>query len=358
MEKKQKVDDTMNKDIISELPTNLIESILERLSINEAVRTSILSKKWRYIWTSLPNLVLNKAFYLAITPNKRENADQYCRIIDRILVVHSGLIQNFVVYIPFAENDIDLWMLILLRNQIKGLIIHNDGNLRPLKLPSSLYSCHQLTHLLLNNVELNPPLAFSGFSNLKQLILSGTSISTHTGLLISTLPSLLTLNLRSCTGIENFKIMPPILKDFSLCKSAEVLWQYLHAKTNISLLLVTVGKKVKNAKQFKLTTFLANLPKLVTLVLDGFSLKVMMTTYMILFLCLRLMSHFLVFLFFLKLLAAGISPKLYRSDKLTNIMLGQIRFSDLNQVSCVLSLLRSCPNLRKLQINVQPKNLM
>ncbi|KAK9075095.1 hypothetical protein SSX86_003414 [Deinandra increscens subsp. villosa] len=40
-------------DVISNLPEHLVYSILERLPIEDAVRTSVLSKKWRYIWTTI-----------------------------------------------------------------------------------------------------------------------------------------------------------------------------------------------------------------------------------------------------------------------------------------------------------------
>lgn len=40
-------------DRITELPVNLREHILDRLSIKDAVATSLLSSQWRYCWTGL-----------------------------------------------------------------------------------------------------------------------------------------------------------------------------------------------------------------------------------------------------------------------------------------------------------------
>ncbi|WMV53802.1 hypothetical protein MTR67_047187 [Solanum verrucosum] len=49
-----------NEDRISYLPRNIIDHIFELLPVEDAARTSILSTKWRYIWATVPNLVLDK----------------------------------------------------------------------------------------------------------------------------------------------------------------------------------------------------------------------------------------------------------------------------------------------------------
>ncbi|KAE9454470.1 hypothetical protein C3L33_13621, partial [Rhododendron williamsianum] len=51
-------------DIISYLPSNVTENILKGLPLRDAVRTSVLSRKWRYKWVTLPELVFNDKFFL------------------------------------------------------------------------------------------------------------------------------------------------------------------------------------------------------------------------------------------------------------------------------------------------------
>ena len=41
-------------DMISDLPEGVLRYILSLLPTNEAVRTSILAKKWKHLWTYLP----------------------------------------------------------------------------------------------------------------------------------------------------------------------------------------------------------------------------------------------------------------------------------------------------------------
>lgn len=39
------------EDLINQLPNGIPGAILSKLPINEAAKTSILSRKWRYMWT-------------------------------------------------------------------------------------------------------------------------------------------------------------------------------------------------------------------------------------------------------------------------------------------------------------------
>ncbi|KAK4362110.1 hypothetical protein RND71_017351 [Anisodus tanguticus] len=50
------------EDRISDLPRNVIDRILVLLPVQDAARTCVLSKSWRYIWTMLPSLVLDNQF--------------------------------------------------------------------------------------------------------------------------------------------------------------------------------------------------------------------------------------------------------------------------------------------------------
>lgn len=48
------------KDFISDLSQSIIEKVLTELPIRDAVRTSILSKHWRYQWTTMTQLVFDE----------------------------------------------------------------------------------------------------------------------------------------------------------------------------------------------------------------------------------------------------------------------------------------------------------
>ncbi|XP_059281195.1 putative F-box/LRR-repeat protein At3g18150 [Lycium ferocissimum] len=72
--KKQKVtevEETLD-DRISELPESLLVQILSLLRIHDAIKTCILSKRWRYLWTSLDNFMFHSEDFL-----KTENSPSF-----------------------------------------------------------------------------------------------------------------------------------------------------------------------------------------------------------------------------------------------------------------------------------------
>jgi hypothetical protein len=155
----------MELDKISNLPGHVIDHILSNLSIREAVRTSVLSSKWRYKWATLPHLAFDNQCFSVSSQDHTIVKNKLVNIVDHVLLLHNGPIYKFklshrdVLGIP----DIDRWILHLSRRSIKEFVLEIWKGQR-YKMPSSLFSCHNLNHLELFNCLLKPPLAFEGFS--------------------------------------------------------------------------------------------------------------------------------------------------------------------------------------------------
>ncbi|MCD7473540.1 hypothetical protein HAX54_015450 [Datura stramonium] len=204
-------------DILSNLPDNVIDVILMCLPCQDAVRTSILSKKWRYHWCRLTELSLDGSLW----KTKKDLLNptvKFTKIIYQLLTLHEGPITKFTLNISSLEKccpKIDNFIYFLSRNDIQHLVLHLPRN-NLNKLPSSLFTCSQLRHLNLRNCFMYRPPAFQGFERLISLELCGVTISSKLlESLISHCPLLeqLVLN-NSPLKIDTIEIDAPMLRLF------------------------------------------------------------------------------------------------------------------------------------------------
>nr|XP_043611857.1 F-box/FBD/LRR-repeat protein At1g13570-like [Erigeron canadensis] len=214
-----------DKDIISSMPENVITNIMDRLEIEEAVSTGILSRDWRLKWTLLTRLVFDSDFFERLSYFNDEAC--YGRIIISRLLLHlKGSLTKFVLDVSDESyfEDISSWVMFLSRNGIEEFILGNLHTI-PLKLPTHFFSFMKLKHLELYNCCICPMPGFSGFPNLLSLTLSAVSFESYQCgefLTRSPLLEVLIISHDSLTGVmqhvelaklENLKVLR-----FSLCK--------------------------------------------------------------------------------------------------------------------------------------------
>ncbi|KAJ4801541.1 F-box/RNI/FBD-like domain protein [Rhynchospora pubera] len=145
----------LNSDFLSNMPSEIITKILVKLPIDEAVRTSILSSKWKYSWASIPDLV-----FRGVIIESR---------VDKVLLAHQGPILKFELDCQrTCEEAINRWLLILTQNDLKDLCFCFDSDVG-CNVPSSLFSCHKLEHLELNICSIYAPQCFQGLKLLQTL---------------------------------------------------------------------------------------------------------------------------------------------------------------------------------------------
>lgn len=202
-------------DIISSLPSYIVENILKYLPLRDAVRTSVLSRRWRYKWVTLPQLVFDRnQFFLNSGDWEKIKA-----IIYRVLLLHQGPLVKFELsYPPFGScMDIENWILMLLKKNIQKFTLRLDVN-SYYEFPCQLFSFLQLKHLNLCCCVFKPPPAFKGFSRLVDLKLCSVSIAPKMfEQFISNCPLLERLSLSYCTKFDFLIINAPNLKHFFFC---------------------------------------------------------------------------------------------------------------------------------------------
>ncbi|KAL2943916.1 hypothetical protein RDABS01_032263 [Bienertia sinuspersici] len=156
-------------DRISNLPQNVTQQILECLPLQEAARTSILSSHWKHKWSAISQLVLDEKFFTSILKKNKETTDMplvYSKVVNNILFSHVGPIWKFVLFLPSwlpNEADISQWIRFAHANGVKEFTLENARGLKKY-IPTSLFSCKDLTHLTLIRCKiLRLPATFQGF---------------------------------------------------------------------------------------------------------------------------------------------------------------------------------------------------
>ncbi|KAG9440867.1 hypothetical protein H6P81_021032 [Aristolochia fimbriata] len=205
-------------DLNSNLPRNILEIILIHMPIKDAVRTSVLSRKWRYAWASTPVLEFDVASIRVIP--QYSAVKRLTRIIDHVLLLHNGPIEKFKLssYFHGYSFHVDKWILFLSRQGVNNLFLgFEEAKEYPYIVPSCLFSCEQLKELSLSCCELRTPLQFNGFCRLKALDLKDTRFTKETvESLISSCPLLEELSIRFDYRLEHIKLHAPKLKIFYL----------------------------------------------------------------------------------------------------------------------------------------------
>lgn len=324
----------MNPDRISNLPDNIIEGILSHLPISDAVRTSLLSSKWRYKWATVPYLVFDDRFYLFSSRNKAAINSKIVSIVDRVLLLHLGPIQKFELsHREFlAVSDIDRWILHLSRSSIESIVLEICKG-EAYRMPSCLFSCQSLTNLELRKCSLKPPSGFKGFRKLKKLDLQYVTFDQDVfENLISSCPDLERLYLRDIVGLSRIKVNVPKLQVFIFEGSIEDI--SFENTFNLAEVVFSYYENVKNTQSqaldnsSNLLKFFVNLSNIEMLRLNDYSLKY---------------------------LAVGIGPHKLPQPciKLHNLTM-YINLNNFEESITSLSLLSSTPNLEEIEITVCP----
>ncbi|CAM8883973.1 unnamed protein product [Rhodiola kirilowii] len=321
-------------DRLSDLPEGLKGTILECLPIKDAVRTSILSSEWRYIWTFMKRLDFGKAFVRVIRKYTREN---YTTIIDRILLMHHGPIQYVSLFIPWDDMiGFDAWLLNWSRKGIQELEINAFRDQVLIShLPSSLFRFQSLTSVKLTSCELKPPPEFSGFCNLVTLHLRNVMVSSDSlGTFISRCRQLENLSIKYsffCCLADPLIINAPNLRtmEFWGCTSGAIVFENVPRLSEVSLrhsLIMQLHMPEHHSKMCNPFNLLSSLHKIQKLDSD---------------LC--LLEHF-----------NGDSPDNLPMllINLKTLRLNFLRICNRKDIAFIFCLLRSAPSLQTLHIEV------
>ncbi|PKI43766.1 hypothetical protein CRG98_035872 [Punica granatum] len=324
-------------DRLSELPEHLIDHILSLLPIKDAVKTSMLSRKWRYRWTTLPELVFDDL--CAPTSSDAQSSNSVLgKIINDVLLIHTGPVRKFVIsHKKFhADAEIGRWLYYLSRVSLKVLVLNFSVG-HCCKTLSSLFSCQHLVNLKLSRCSVNLPSTFGGFKHLKRMELSLCSLSQD--------------------GLERLIMSCPLLEKMIL-KSVDWHISRLHItapKLRCLILIGTFNLKDVRFGANRLTEVGVCFPKDINesgrgYVNQSYSNLVDFFDQLPLIAVLQVRN-------LLKCWSCGDMPEKLPSPCLyLRTLRVYVDFGSEKEISIVLCLLRSCPELRGLQLKACPSS--
>nr|GMD22266.1 F-box/FBD/LRR-repeat protein At1g13570-like [Ipomoea batatas] len=102
-------------DLVSELPADVKERILELLSTRVAARTALLSTHWNHVWLRHGRLVFDTNFFQCVSSKgKAEKVIALVNIINNILLLRDEPIKKFTLHMNETDlkpqqSDLDRW---------------------------------------------------------------------------------------------------------------------------------------------------------------------------------------------------------------------------------------------------------
>ena len=197
--------DVVDRNIkcLHNLPEEILRYILSLLPTKDAIRTSVLCKRWEYLWTSIPNLHFN-----GLELAKRKH---FMNFVERVLLLRdSSDIKTFTLYCDVLRDasHVSAWISAAVRRNVQQLYIRLCNFRERFSLPHSLFTCMTLTELELEMpciLKLPPTICFT---NLKALNFSYVTFTKEhsTEKLFSGLPVLEELDLQNCYWV-NLKVV-------------------------------------------------------------------------------------------------------------------------------------------------------
>ncbi|KAJ4821412.1 F-box/RNI-like/FBD-like domains-containing protein [Rhynchospora pubera] len=211
--------------IISNLPECIKQEIVSYLPINEAVRTCVLSKSWRRIWTwsTIRDLDVDASRISSSHHNMVSNeSSRIINFVDTLLPCYKGPVRKF----RYSGTEpsftvLQKWMRMLSEKHISELALEIVPNLLFVLINcSSLFSTLELKELVLGkcNILLPTETGFSGFRLLQTLDLRNCLVSGG-GLteLIALCPLLRQLKISPGPAAGVLEIHAPNLQELMIC---------------------------------------------------------------------------------------------------------------------------------------------
>ncbi|GMN33203.1 hypothetical protein TIFTF001_004019 [Ficus carica] len=210
-------------DLISKLPDPIIHHILSFIPTIDAVRMSVLAKRWRRMWYSVPTLNLSdKEIQRRNNPNCHNFIDKCLKWRDsNTRYIGDSSLTRFNLEMSYygGKDRVDKWLKFVAKYNVPEL----DLRLRPMydgnaySLPESIFKIvESFTLLKLDGLKMDGPrICLRSLKLLSLKNIEGLNDSSFEDLLANC-PSLKTLELRRCNELSSPRVSSPSLNSFEV----------------------------------------------------------------------------------------------------------------------------------------------
>ncbi|OMO98205.1 hypothetical protein CCACVL1_04297 [Corchorus capsularis] len=209
---------------ICSLPDPIIHYILSFLPTKEAAKTSVLSKRWQFLWMFVTNLEFNEDIWKEHDVKEEETRRNFMSFVERVLFLSDPPnISKFKLSCKVLSDQsrISTWVDAAVKRKVERLILYFPfEDFEPPSLPHCLFTCESLKELYLNFCyDLNLP-SYICLPHLKILSLSNIDfLDDHSAqLLFASCPNLVKLTLETCDWryVKGVHISAPLLEDIDI----------------------------------------------------------------------------------------------------------------------------------------------
>ncbi|XP_065618068.1 putative F-box protein At1g49610 [Quercus suber] len=201
-------------DRISALPDSILLSILCFLTINDAIKTGVLSKRWASLWTSLPSLSFDSLSF--------RHLEDFTNAVDDTLLLHRApKLTNFDIrvnhdYETKLNPRLDLWVRFATNAKVEQLSLHlwPPHSLDPngYQLPQHLYANEFVSEFNFSFCKIFPT-GLLRWSSLKRLSIGHSALCEDViRKVLMGSPRLESLELHDCYGFHRLDIVSESLR--------------------------------------------------------------------------------------------------------------------------------------------------
>ena len=104
-------------DRLSSLPDDLIHKILSSISLKQAIETSSLSSRWRYIWTTMPYLDLSTE------SSSKSKLEKFSKFVTDVLSRRNNQVQLSSVKLSFHGKATQVFVKRILNHAFSNFLL-------------------------------------------------------------------------------------------------------------------------------------------------------------------------------------------------------------------------------------------